>query len=305
MPTPKTIAVHGATGRQGAPVAAQLVRSGNAVRPLSRAIGADLTDRASLVAAYAGADAVVLHLPLVYDERALAMAENAARAAEAAGVDHLVINAGCVLPPVPIGVPFLDARHIAAAADVPRVTVLQPRIYMDNLSTPWSASRIVGDGVVAYPLPLEAPVPWVAMADVAAAIDTAIASEVDGWFALPGIPTTGLEIAYALDEATGRPVMWSAITPTAFADMLRPHLGDHAADGHGRGLRDARRRPAVTGPRPDPGARRARLGATRHRHLGLPAALGTRAGGLTATLQQIRLTRSSSRSQRPTTWSAR
>ena len=34
--------------------------------------------------AYAGADAVVLQLPLVYDERALAMAENAARAAEAA-----------------------------------------------------------------------------------------------------------------------------------------------------------------------------------------------------------------------------
>jgi len=231
MPTAKTIAVHGATGRQGAPVAARLSRSGHAVRPLSRAIGADLTDRASLVAAYAEADAVVVQLPLVYDERALAMAENAARAAEAAGVRHLVINAGAVLPPVPIGVPFLDARHIAAAADVPLVTVLQPRIYMDNLSAPWSASRIAGDGVIAYPLPLEAALPWVALADVAAAIDTAIASEVGGWFALPGVPTTGLEIAYALDEAIGRPVIWSTITPAAFADILRPHLGDHAAEG--------------------------------------------------------------------------
>ena len=102
---------------------------------------------------------------------------------------------------------------------------------MDNLSTPWSAARIVGDGVIAYPLPLEAPLPWVAMADVAAAIDTAIASEVGGWFALPGVPTTGLEIAYALDEASGRPSCGRTITPTAFADMLRPHLGDHAADG--------------------------------------------------------------------------
>jgi uncharacterized protein YbjT (DUF2867 family) len=231
MSITKTIAVHGATGLQGAPVAAQLARSGHAVRPLSRSTRADLTDRASLVAAYAGADAVVLQLPLVYDERALTMAENAARAAEVAGVDHLVINAGCVLPPVRIGVPFLDARHIAAGADVPRVTVLQPAFYMDNFSAPWSAPRIVGDGVIAYPLPLEAPLPWVAMADVAAAIDTAISHEVGGWFALPGIPTTGLQIAHALDDATGRPVHWSTITPAAFADMLRPHLGDHAAEG--------------------------------------------------------------------------
>ncbi len=231
MPTTKTIAVHGATGLQGAPVAAQLARSGHAVRPLSRATGADLTDRASLVAAYTGSDAVVLQLPLVYDERALALAENAARAAEAAGVDHLVINASCMLPPVQIGVPYLDARHVAACADVARVTVLQPTIYMDNLSAPWSAPRIVEEGVVAYPLPLDAPIPWVALADVAGAIETAIADEVGGWFALPGVPTTGQEIAFALDEATGRPVHWSAITPAAFADMLRPYLGDHAAEG--------------------------------------------------------------------------
>ena len=45
----------------------------------------------------------------------LAMADNAARAAEATGVRQLVINAGCLLPPGPIGVPFLDARHRAAA----------------------------------------------------------------------------------------------------------------------------------------------------------------------------------------------
>ena len=53
---------------------------------VSRANGADLLDRASLEAAYAGADAVVLQLPLVYDARALTMGDNAARAAEAAGI---------------------------------------------------------------------------------------------------------------------------------------------------------------------------------------------------------------------------
>ncbi len=54
---------------------------------------------------------VVLQLPLVYDERALQMADNAARAAESAGVGQLVLNTGAPLPPGPIGVPYLDARH--------------------------------------------------------------------------------------------------------------------------------------------------------------------------------------------------
>src|SRR5215211_6226587 len=149
----QTIAVHGATGSQGAPAAAALRAAGHRVRPVTRASGADLLDRASLDGAYAGADAVVLHLPLVYDERALQMADNAALAAEAAGVRHLVVNTGAPLPPEPIGVPFIDARHRVAAAQVERVTVLQPTHYMENLSGAWSAARIARDGVVAYPVP--------------------------------------------------------------------------------------------------------------------------------------------------------
>jgi uncharacterized protein YbjT (DUF2867 family) len=148
--TKKTIAVHGATGSQGAPVAALLAAAGHTVKPVARSTGADLLDRASLQAAYADADAVVLHLPLVYDERALQMGENVARAAEAAGVGHLVINASGGLPPEPIGMPWVDARHRAAAAEVPRVTVLQPTMYLENLNTPWSAERVAHDGVVAY-----------------------------------------------------------------------------------------------------------------------------------------------------------
>src|SRR5918997_2528517 len=103
MTPTKTIAVHGATGSQGAPVAALLTDAGYGVRPVSRTSGAELLDRGSLEIAYAGVDAVVLQLPLVYDERALQMGENAARAAEAAGVRHLVINTGGPLPPQPIG----------------------------------------------------------------------------------------------------------------------------------------------------------------------------------------------------------
>ena len=102
----KIIAVHGATGSQGRPVAAHLTAAGHVVRPVTRSTGVDLLDRASLEAAYAGADAVVAQLPLVYDERALAMAENAARAAEAAGVRHSCSTPAARCRPSATGVPF-------------------------------------------------------------------------------------------------------------------------------------------------------------------------------------------------------
>jgi uncharacterized protein YbjT (DUF2867 family) len=253
----RTIAVHGATGSQGRPVTHALIAAGHTVRPLSRAAGVDLFDRASLDAAYADADVVVLQLPLVYDERALAIADNAARAAEAAGVTQLVINASCPLPPTPIGVPFLDARHRAAAADVPLVTVLQPTTYLENLSSPWSAQRVVTEGVVAYPMPDDVPMAWVATADVAIAVERAIAREADGWFALPGDTASGRDVAATLGRALRRTICWEPITPDAFAAMLRPHLGAHAADGTAAVYRTLAASPPA--PLPDPSAARAAL----------------------------------------------
>ncbi len=256
--TPKTIAVHGATGSQGAPVAALLTSQGHAVRPVTRAAGADLLDRGSLEAAYAGADVVVLQLPLIYDDRAMQMADNAARAAEAARVTHLVVNASAPLPPAPIGVPFVDARHHAAAADVPRVTVLQPTTYLENLSGPWSGTRVVADGVVEYPSPAGTPMYWVATADVAAAIGSAISAQAGGWFVLPGPAITGAGVARSLGDALGRPVRWEAIDPGDYADRMRPHVGDHAADGTAAYYRALASGPVP--PAPDPAPAREALG---------------------------------------------
>jgi uncharacterized protein YbjT (DUF2867 family) len=254
----RTITVHGASGSQGSPVAGLLAAAGHDVRPATRAAGVDLLDAASLAAAYDGADAVVLQLPLVYDERALEMAANAARAAERAGVEQLVINASCPVPPVPIGVPFVDARLIAAGADVPSVTLLQPTTYMENLLAPWTARAMLDEGVLRYPVPAEAPMHWVATRDVAEAVLRAIASGVAGWFALPGPAATGSEAAAALGRALGRAVRWEAITPEAFGDLMRPYAGDHAADGTAGFYRMLAGRPP--GPAPDPGPAREALG---------------------------------------------
>jgi nucleoside-diphosphate-sugar epimerase len=224
------IAIHAVTGSQGGLIAAAF--ADHVVRPVTRAAGADLLDRASLEAAYVGADAVVLTLPVVYDERVLAMAENAARAAESAGVRHLVVNASGAIAPQRTGIPFQDARVIASEAAVPLVTVLAPTTtYLENLSGPWSAERIAGDGAIAYPVPGEATLAWVATADVGVAARRAIEAGVGGWFFLTGVPLTGHELAAELGAALGRELRWELVAPREYGELLRPHLGDHAAEG--------------------------------------------------------------------------
>ena len=238
-----TIAVHGATGAQGAPVAALLTAAGHDVRPVSRASGADLLDRASLEAAYAGADAVVLQLPLVYDARALTMGHNAARAAEAAGVRHLVLNTGGPFGHEPIGVPYVDARHRAASADVPLVTLLQPTTYLENLSAP------VVDGARR-----RRRLPAPGRGGRAVGRDrgrraAAAAARARGADRRPLRPararrSTGTQLAAALAEALERPVRYEAITPAAFGE--RPAAAPRRARGarHRGRLRDARAVPA-------------------------------------------------------------
>jgi hypothetical protein len=154
-------------------------------------------------------------------------------------------------------VPFIDARHRAAAAEVPLVTVLQPMTYLENLSGSWSAQRVVGEGVVAYPRPGDAPMAWVATADVAIAVERSIARERGGWFALPGDTATGSDVAATLGRLLGRRIRWEYISPDAYGDMLRPHLGGHAADGTAAVYRMLAASPP--GPLPDPSAARAAL----------------------------------------------
>jgi hypothetical protein len=137
------------------------------------------------------------------------------------------------------------------------VTVLQPTLYLENLAAPWAVPRIVDDGVLAYPLPDDVAFPWVATDDVAVAVERATTQEAPGWFALPGIAATGREIADAIGAVLGRAVRWQTIRPDEYGDMLRPHLGDHAADGVAAVYRNLAATPSV--PAPDPALAREAL----------------------------------------------
>lgn len=78
--TPTVVAVHGATGTQGAPIVRRLLGDGHHVRAIARSpdglpaecepFPADPLTIDQLTRAYVRADAVVVQLPLTFDDRA-------------------------------------------------------------------------------------------------------------------------------------------------------------------------------------------------------------------------------------------
>jgi uncharacterized protein YbjT (DUF2867 family) len=269
--TQNTVVLHGATGTQGRAILRGLLTAGLHVRAVARnpqpvpgapvelvpgaavpvpgavelapgaavePVAADLLDLDALVAAYTGADAVVVQLPLDFSGDAVRRAETVLAALSKAGVRRAVLNTGAGLPPpVPVGVPFVDAR-VRLAAGLPdavrHATVLGPAgPYLENLVAPWSRSLIREQGELRYPLPAGAPIPWAAAAD----LGTEIAAQVLAAAPVPArtvagpAPVTGPELAAQIAVGIGRPVRWQTISPDEYARMLTPHIGALNAEG--------------------------------------------------------------------------
>jgi uncharacterized protein YbjT (DUF2867 family) len=110
--TPTTVVLHGATGTQGRAILGRLLAAGHHVRAVSRdprpatgpavqAVAADLLDLDALTAAYTGAHAVVVQLPLDFTADAVRRAGTVLAALAKAGVQRAVFNTGggCGWPP--------------------------------------------------------------------------------------------------------------------------------------------------------------------------------------------------------------
>ncbi|HYY09694.1 MAG TPA: hypothetical protein VE781_02085, partial [Kineosporiaceae bacterium] len=143
-----------------------------------------------------------------------------------------------------VGVPYLDART-RLARGLPdgsvRTSVVAPAAqYMENLNAPWSAPRVLDEGVAAYPLPADLPVAWVALADIADAVTAVLADPQAPALTVVAGPQalTGAQTAAALAAGLGRPVTWSTIAADQYRDMLAPHIGAEPAAGIA-GLYDA------------------------------------------------------------------
>jgi uncharacterized protein YbjT (DUF2867 family) len=247
------VLVVGATGKQGGAVARHLLRSGAAVRALTRnptgpagrrladaganVVGGDLDDPASLRTALAGIDAVFSvqdYWTAGYDGE-IRQGTNLVAAAAAAGVGHLIQSTMADAPDEP-DVP----RHFASKREVERIvaasgvpyTLLGTVFFMDNF-----ADRATG-GPLLFPtlagaLRAGTRVHMLAADDIGAAAATVLAdpaAHAGARIDLAGDLLTVAEMKAAYRRATGHrakpwriPSWMSRRFNAEFADQLRWH----------------------------------------------------------------------------------
>ena len=124
--TIRKVIVLGASGDQGIPLVNALQRRGFAVTagarradamantpfPDLKTVHADITDSASLAAAFAGQDALVMHLPFEFDRaRAAAMGATIAAGARGSGLQKIVFNTSCFVADHDLDLTAHDGRR--------------------------------------------------------------------------------------------------------------------------------------------------------------------------------------------------
>ena len=268
MANQKIIAVVGATGAQGGGLARAILKDPGrqfAARAVTRNAGsdkaralaaqgaevveADLDDRSSLEAAFAGAHGaycVTNFWEHFSPDKERQQAENLALAARAAGLQHVIWSTlEDTRHWVPLDddrmptlmehykVPHFDAKGEANAlfekAGVP-TTLLLTSFYWDNLVYFGSGPTRGEDGTLLFTLPMaDARLPGIAAEDIgrcALGIFRAGARYIGRTVGIAGEHLTGAEMAAALSDALGEEVRYNAVTPEAYRGFDFPGAAD-------------------------------------------------------------------------------
>jgi uncharacterized protein YbjT (DUF2867 family) len=233
MSTKRSVLVSGATGQQGGAVTRALLSRGHLVKALTRKpdsdtarrllsagaelVTGDLGDRASVVKAARGVDAVFLMGDSVEagPEEETRQGIIAAEAVKDAGVGHLVYssvadaNKKTAIPH--FDSKYLVERHIAGLG-IP-YTISAPASFMENIVAPWSIGPL-RQGTYAFPMPPKRVIQLIAVADIGAFVAALIErrDQVFGKrFDLAGDELSGEQQAKILSDAIGRPINYQEI----------------------------------------------------------------------------------------------
>lgn len=228
------ILVTGASGKTGQAVVRALARAGAHVRALVRdasrseelvalgarqIIAADMLVEVEMLPVFAGAHAAYHIGPNVHP-RELEIGLIAIKAARQAGVGHFVLHS--VLHPQTERMPHhwhklrLEEAVLESGLDF---TVLQPTAYMQNLLAQWG--RIVKEGILRNPYPVETQLSLVDLNDVAEAASIVLTrpGHTGATYELVGTqPLSQTEVAIILGEALRRPVRAEAESVASWND---------------------------------------------------------------------------------------
>ncbi len=268
MPEKKVIAVVGATGAQGGGLVRAILAdpSGEfSARAITRdpssekaqelaalgaeVVAADVDDEASLEQAFSGAHGVFCvtffwaHFTPALE---IAQAGNMARAAKAAGVEHVIWSTlEDTRRFVPLSddrmptlgehykVPHYDAKgeanHLFIEAGVP-VTFLQTSFYWDNFIYFGMGPARGEDGSLSLTFPIaDGRVAGIASEDIGACaygIFKGGAAFVGKTVSIAGEHLTGDQMAASFSDALGEPVSFNAVTPEAYRGFGFPGADD-------------------------------------------------------------------------------
>jgi len=237
--------VHGATGSQGAPVAAAiaaarkpvtaLTRTADAIVPGAGVLACDISSAAALTEAYRDADGVFAHLPLGSHKDRLGWARNIVAAVREARPARIVFSTSGGM------VDYSESPQEAseAVATVARgladsgvsYAVIEPRLFLDNLLMPHVVGAVREQGVLYYPLRADFAVSWIShldMADIALALFER--PEITGIVPAGQYPgVTGPDLAAAFGTHFGRAVAYEPLSPEQFRAAAAPMIGEDAA----------------------------------------------------------------------------
>ena len=235
------VIVLGAPADQGIPLVAALERRGFAVSagvrradalagtPVAHlpAVEADIMDPASLERAFAGHDALAMHLPFEFDRaRAAQFGRNIAAGAAAAGLQKIVFNTRCFIADHDLDLSAHDGRRdIERALEETGIACvfIEPVVFMDNIVRGWAKPSIVNHGIFAYSAAPGLRISWVCLEDVAECMAAALTTDAaDGRHVPVGgpEPLVGDEVAERLSEAAGKPVRFQSLSPDEFAARM-------------------------------------------------------------------------------------
>lgn len=235
------VIVLGASADQGIPLVNALQRRGFAVCagarradamvdtpfPDLRVVPADITDSETLRAAFAGQEALVMHLPFEFDRsRAAAWGRNIADAARGSDLRKIVFNTSCFVADHDLDLSAHDGRRDIEQAlkdtGIPCVFI-EPTVFMDNIIRVWTKPSIVNLGIFAYPAAPNLKISWIALSDVAEYMAAALETDrADGRKVAVGGPEalTGDEVAGRLSAELGRPIAFRSLDPDDFAASM-------------------------------------------------------------------------------------
>lgn len=239
--TIEKVLVLGAPADQGIPLVHSLQAAGYAVTAgvrrddalvnspfpnLSR-VQADITDPATIKAAVAGQDALVMHLPFQFDrDIAASYGRNIAEGVTGSDLKKIVFNTSCFVADHDLDLTAHDGRRDIERSleetGIPCVFI-EPVVFMNNIIRVWSKPAIVKHDTFAYPASPRLKISWISLDDVAAYMTAALGTDAaDGKHVAVGgpEPLVGDEVAALLSDHLGRTITFKSLTPDDFAQNM-------------------------------------------------------------------------------------